>query len=264
MPTKLARTVASSVCGRVSHCSSATITATAAPATINVPSTRPATRRAPESASSPRCAIGLHPEQRHPEDEGDENREARIDECSRAEVGVDAHPQEEPASEHGDTDADRGAEHPRWEERADHVDLRSQGSPYRSGVERASGVSPIVNARAAEDSSSRTFVSSSTNRARLNSRRAASRSGSVPSPTRYDLSESSYDCCEASTRAAATSRRRKASLTSVYAFQTSLTARSRVAVISSCAVRRADSATSTRRWRAPPSKISHSSDKPMP
>src|SRR6267142_4700504 len=264
MPTKLARTVASSVCGRVSHCSSATITATAAPATINVPSTRPATRRAPESPSSARCAIGLHPEQRHPEDEGDENREARVDERPRAEERIHAHPEEDRAREQGDTDADRGAEHPRGEERADHVDLRSQGPPYRSGAERASEVSPVVNARAAEDSSNWTFVSSSTNRARLNSRRAASRSVSVPSPTRYDLSESSYDCCEASTSAAATSRRRKASLTSVYAFQTSLTVRSRVAVISSCAVRRVDSASSTRRRRAPPSKISHSSDKPMP
>src|SRR4030095_9575488 len=264
MPPKLARTVASSVCGRVSHCSSVTITATAAPATISTPSTRPAMRRAPESASSARCAIGLHPEQRHPEDQGDENREARVDERSRTEVGVYAHPQEEPTREHGDADADRGAEHPRGEERADHVDLRSQGPPYRSGAERASEVSPVVNARAAEDSSSWTFVSSSTNRARLNSRRAASRSVSVPRPTRYDLRESSYDCCEASTNAAATSRRRKASLTSVYAFHTSLTARSRVAVISSCAARRADSASSTLRRRAPPSKISHSSDKPMP
>src|SRR5258705_3872734 len=130
MPTKLARTVASSVCGRVSHCSRATITATAAPATINVPSTRPATRRAPESASSARCAIGLHPEQRHPEDEGDANREARVDERPRAEERIHAHPEEDRAREQGDTDADRGAEHPRWEERADDVDLRSQGSPF--------------------------------------------------------------------------------------------------------------------------------------
>src|SRR6266700_3366128 len=264
MPTKLARTVASSVCGRVSHCSRVMITATAAPATINVPSARPTTRRAPESPSSLRCAIGLHPEQRHPEDEGDENRESRIDERSRTEERIYAHPQEEPTREHGDADADRGAEHPRGEERADHVDLRSQGSPYRSGAERASEVSPVVNARADDDSSNWTFISSSTNRARLNSRRAARRSVSVPSPTRYDLSESSYDCCEASTRAAATSRRRNASFTSVYAFHTSLTARSRVAVISSWAARRADSASSTRRWRDPPSKSSHSSANPMP
>src|SRR6266436_9667690 len=97
MPTKLARTVASSVCGRVSHCSRVTTTAMAAPATIAAPITRPARRRAPESPSSVSGAIGLHPEQRHPENEGDENREARVDERSRAEVGGDAHPQEEPS-----------------------------------------------------------------------------------------------------------------------------------------------------------------------
>src|SRR3989442_835652 len=136
MPTKLARTVASSVWGLVSHRSSATITATAAPATIRVPSTRPATRRAPESARSARCAIGLHPEQRHPEDEGDENREARIDERSRAEERVHAHPEEDRAREQGDNDANRRAEHPRWEERADDVDLRSQdfSLPTRRGA----------------------------------------------------------------------------------------------------------------------------------
>src|SRR5262245_24063892 len=264
MPMKLARTVASSVCGRVPHCSSVTTTATAAPATIAPPIRRPTRRRTVASSNVARCAIGLNPEQRHPQDEGDENREARIDQRSRTEVRIDADPQEEHTREHGDADADRGAEHPRGEERADHVDLRSQGSPYRAGAERASAVSPVVNARAAEDSSSLTLVSSSTNRARLSSRRAARRSVSVPSPTRYDLSESSYDCCEASTSAAATSRRRKASLTSVYAFQTSLTARSRDAVISSWAARRADSASSTRRRRAPPSKISHSRNSPMP
>src|SRR6266700_1798765 len=128
-PTKLARTVASSVCGRVLHCSSVTTTAMAAPATIKPPSSRPATRRAPGSSSPSRGAIGLDPEQRHPEDEGDENREARVDERSGAEVGIHAEPEEEPSGEHGDDDADGGAEHPRREERADDVDLRSQSFP---------------------------------------------------------------------------------------------------------------------------------------
>src|SRR5437867_9039581 len=126
MPTKLARTVASSVCGRVCHCNSVTTMATAAPATIRPPSSRPATRRAPPSARPLRWSIWLAPEQRHPENEGDEQREARIDERSRAEVGVHAHPEEQLSREHGDDDADRGAEHPRGEERADDVDLRSQ------------------------------------------------------------------------------------------------------------------------------------------
>src|SRR5262247_135979 len=127
MPTKLARTVASSVCGRVLHCSSVTTTATAAPATISPPSSRPATRRAPASSGPSRGAIGLDPEQGHPEDEGDENREARVDERARAEVGVHTDHDEEPSREHGHDDADRGAEHPRGKERPDDVDLRSQG-----------------------------------------------------------------------------------------------------------------------------------------
>src|SRR6266404_7977902 len=112
MPTKLARTVASSVCGRVSHCSSVTTTATAAPATIKAPSSLPATRRAPESPSPSCGAMGLDPEQGHPENQGDENREAWIDERSRAEVRVHADAEKQPSREHGNTDADRGAEHP--------------------------------------------------------------------------------------------------------------------------------------------------------
>src|SRR6266704_1364411 len=110
MPTKLARTVASSVCGRVSHCSSVTTTAMAAPATIAAPITRPARRRAPESPSALSGVIGLHPEQRHPENQGDENREARIDERPRAEERVHAHPEEDRAREQGDNDANRRAE----------------------------------------------------------------------------------------------------------------------------------------------------------
>src|SRR5262245_55129905 len=129
MPTKLARTVASSVCGRVLHCNSVMTMATAAPATIRPPSSRPATRRAPPSPSPSRGAIGLGPEQRHPEDEGDENREARVDERPWADVGVHPHHDEEPSREHGDHDADRGAEHPGGEERADDVDLRAQRPP---------------------------------------------------------------------------------------------------------------------------------------
>src|SRR5215470_3511929 len=127
MPTKLARTVASSVCGRTSHWSRATITAMAAPVTIAAPSSLPATRRAPASPVPSCGAIGLHPEERHPENEGDENREARVHERSRAEVGIEAHAEEEPSRDDGDGDADRGAEHPRREEGADDVDLRSHG-----------------------------------------------------------------------------------------------------------------------------------------
>src|SRR5207245_2195446 len=129
MPTKLARTVASSVCGRVSHCTSVTTTAMAAPATIEAPIKRPARRRAPESPSALSGASGLHAEQRQQENKGDENREARIDERSRAEVRVHADAEKEPSRDHSNTDADRGAEHPRRKKRADDVDLRSHGSP---------------------------------------------------------------------------------------------------------------------------------------
>src|SRR5215470_8678720 len=129
MPTKLARTVASSVCGRVLHCSSATTTAMAAPATIRPPSSRPARRRAPGSPRPSGGDTGLGPEQSHPEDEGDENREARVDERPRADVGVHPHHDEEPSREYCDDDADGGAEHPRGEERTDDVDLRSHRLP---------------------------------------------------------------------------------------------------------------------------------------
>src|SRR5437667_10391036 len=142
MPTKLARTVASSVCGRVSHCSRVTTTAMAAPATMAAPITRPARRRAPESPSSVSGAIGLHPEQRHPENEGDENREAWIDERSRAEVRVHADAEKHPSRGNGNTDADRGAEHPRRKKRADDVDLRSHGSPL--SIRRDAGVRDLA------------------------------------------------------------------------------------------------------------------------
>src|SRR5262245_28108726 len=134
MPTKLARTVASSVCGRTSHCRSVTITATTAPATINAPSTRPATRRARESPGPSSGGIRLDSEEGYPEDEGDQDREARIDEHSGANVGIHASANEEVSRQHGDHDADRGAEHPRREERADDVDLRSHVFPYRSAA----------------------------------------------------------------------------------------------------------------------------------
>src|SRR2546427_11912029 len=123
MPTKLARTVASSVCGRISHCKSVTTTATTAPVTINAPSTRPAIRRARESPGPSSGGIRLDPEQGHPEEEGDQDREARIDEHSRAKVGIHAHANEEVSRQRRGHDADRGTEHPRGEERPDDVDL---------------------------------------------------------------------------------------------------------------------------------------------
>ena len=93
------------------------------------PITRPAVRRATESPGSTRGGMALHPEERHPEDEGDENREARVDERPRADIGIHAHPDEEPPREDRDRDADRGTEHPGGKERADDVDLRPHGLP---------------------------------------------------------------------------------------------------------------------------------------
>src|SRR5262245_15181306 len=130
IPTKFARTVASSVCGRISHCSIATMTMTAAPATISTPSTRPAVRRATESPGSTRGDKALHPEEGHPEDEGDENRKARVNERPGADVRIHAQPDEEFPSEDRDDDADRRTEHPGRKERADDVDLRSHDLLY--------------------------------------------------------------------------------------------------------------------------------------
>src|SRR4030095_16773837 len=127
MPMKLARTVASSVCGRVVHCSKVTTTAIAAPATMRPPMSRPAMRRAPSFARAPCDSMALDPEPRHPERQGDEEREARIDERPGTQVGVDASAKEDLSRDDGDHDTDRGAEHPRGEERAYDVDLWSHG-----------------------------------------------------------------------------------------------------------------------------------------
>src|SRR5262249_42782389 len=127
MPTKLARTVASSVCGRVSHWSSVTATAMTAAATIATPSSRPRMRRKPGSGGTDSSVMASHPEERHPEPEGDENGQARVPQRRRAHVRIDPGADEEPSREQGHHDADHGAQHPRWEEGADDVDLRSHG-----------------------------------------------------------------------------------------------------------------------------------------
>src|SRR5262249_20920054 len=129
MPTKFARTVASSVCGRVVHCIKVTTTAIAAPATMRPPIRRPARRRAPSFARALCGSISLDPEPRHPEHQGDEQREARIDERPRAAGGIDADAKKDRSRDGSAHDADRRAKHPGGEERADHVDLWSHGLP---------------------------------------------------------------------------------------------------------------------------------------
>src|SRR5262249_12202835 len=126
-PTKLARTVASSVCGRVSHWSSVTATAIAAAATITTPSSRPTMWRRPGSGGGDSSLMASHPAERHPESQGDENGQARVHERRRAHVGIDPGADEQASREQGHHDADQGAQHPRGEEGADDVDLRSHG-----------------------------------------------------------------------------------------------------------------------------------------
>src|SRR5262249_13560059 len=98
MPTKLARTVASSVCGLTSHWRSATITAIAAPPTIPVPSTRPMTRGAPGSAIPFFPAKTFPPEESDPQPERDEQAKARIDQRWRTDIRIESHPDKQPSS----------------------------------------------------------------------------------------------------------------------------------------------------------------------
>src|SRR5262245_11576103 len=95
---------------------------TAAP-TMPAPSSRPAMRRATESGRVDSSVMASDPEKRHPQDEGDEERQTRIHERPRAEVGIDPGADQEPSDEEGHHDADDRTQHPGREERADDVDL---------------------------------------------------------------------------------------------------------------------------------------------
>src|SRR5215813_9731519 len=123
IPTKLARTVASSVSGKFSHRQTVTTMAIKAPTRMSVPRARASARRPAEGTSS--GSIAGSATEHTPEDERDENHEGGIDEDARAQVRVEAGTCEElPAGKvracHGDVctppaagqhDADRG--HPR-------------------------------------------------------------------------------------------------------------------------------------------------------
>src|SRR5262245_31795321 len=121
MPTKLARTVASSVCGRISHWSSVTTTAMTAAVTIAMPSSRPRMRRKPASGCPVSSVMASDPEKRHPEDERDEECQTRIHERSRAHIGIDPGAHQEPADKEGPHDSEDRTKHPGREERADDV-----------------------------------------------------------------------------------------------------------------------------------------------
>src|SRR5262249_35634298 len=116
MPTKLARTVASSVCGLISHWRSATITAITAAPTIPAPSNRPMTRRAPGSDMTCSSAIKLNPGEKEPKHESDENAKARIDQPWRTDIRIESHPDKEPSSKQSRRNPNQRAEHPGREE----------------------------------------------------------------------------------------------------------------------------------------------------
>src|SRR5215468_11182287 len=133
IPTKLARTVASSVSGKFSHRQTVTTMAIKAPTMMSVPRARASARRSAEGTSS--GSVGSATEDT-PEDEGDEDHEGGIDEDARAEVGVEAGPREELPAEHGREDADHEGEHPRGKVRACHGDVRTRPAAGEKGAAR--------------------------------------------------------------------------------------------------------------------------------
>src|SRR5215831_19610468 len=71
----------------------------------------------------------LDPEERQPEDEGDEDGEAGVDECSGTHIGIDAGADKEQPREQRRHDTNQDTQHPRGEKRADDVDLWSHHPP---------------------------------------------------------------------------------------------------------------------------------------
>src|SRR5215471_9719993 len=125
IPTKLARTVASSVCGRACHWSTATTTTTAVPTTMPVPSSRPTRRRTTRPDELCVSAIALAPEESPPEHERHEKGQTRVYQRWRADIRMESRPDKEPPSEQRRPNPDHRAEHPGREKRPDNVDLWS-------------------------------------------------------------------------------------------------------------------------------------------
>src|SRR5262249_54380017 len=109
---KLARTVASSVSGRFSHCQNATIAAASAHKRMSAPTIRPTTRRQPPPGISSGSAIASATEHAHPEYECDEQHEPRVHERSRSEIRIDADALEELPEQDGADDGDHERRHP--------------------------------------------------------------------------------------------------------------------------------------------------------
>src|SRR5215471_21597124 len=134
IPTKLARTVASSVSGKFSHRQMVTTMAIKAPTMMSAPRARASARRRADGTSS--GSIAGSATEHTPEDEGDEDREGGIDEDARSEVGVEAGPREELPAEHGREDADHEGEHPRGKVRACHGDVCTPPAAGQNDADR--------------------------------------------------------------------------------------------------------------------------------
>src|SRR5690348_13848250 len=124
MPTKLARTVAASVSGRLSHRQTVKTIATMAPTRMIAPTVRPVARRSGEGCSV--YAVGSATEHALPDDEGEKNHQRDIHESSWPKVGVDAQAREEPPEEDGSENAKHQRRHPGREVRAGHGDVRGR------------------------------------------------------------------------------------------------------------------------------------------
>src|SRR4029077_14554810 len=124
MPTKLARTVAVSVSGRLSQRQTVKTIATMAPTRMIAPTARPMARRSGEGCSG--YAVGSASKHALPDDEGEEDHQGHIHESSWPEVGIDAQTREEVPQEDGSESAKPQRRHPGREVRAGHGDVRGR------------------------------------------------------------------------------------------------------------------------------------------
>src|SRR5262245_26429697 len=133
MPTKFARRVAASVSGRFSHRQNAITIAATAPTRMSAPIMRPSTRRHPADASSG-SAMGSATEHAQPDDESDEDDQARIYEHSRPQVRVEPGTREELPAHHGPEDAEHEGRHPGGKVRASHRDVGAWPAARQQGA----------------------------------------------------------------------------------------------------------------------------------
>src|SRR4029450_8115293 len=102
----------------------------AAAAMIPMPSPRPMWLRAPASAGTCFSAIKSPPEESDPQCEHHENPKTRIDQPSRANIGIKSRPDKQPSSEQSHSNPNQCAEHPRRKERTDDINLWSHRAPF--------------------------------------------------------------------------------------------------------------------------------------